>query len=145
MNSINAVTTKQQKTYIHTQTKSVHTQVFNKLIELKRKAQLHKIITNNNNSPDYLAINLYFDTLRSWYTPMKQYTKDDSVALIPKLKTKGIYLNYSQLAQAHGCSSETIRRKLVKLEQLGLIQRGFKHKSTITTKSGSVASIASEL
>ena len=135
MNSINAVTTKQQKTHALTQATGVNAQVLNKPTQLKRKAQLHKIITNNNNSPDYLAINLYFDTLRSWYTPMKQHNKDGSFVLVQKLKTKGIYLNYSQLAQAHGCSAETIRRKLVKLEQLGLVQRSFKHKSTVTTKS----------
>lgn len=129
------IATKQQKTHAHAQATGVNAQGSNKPIELKRKAQLHRIITNNNNSPDYLAINLYFDTLRSWYTPMKKHNKDGSVALIPKLKTKGIYLNYSQLAQSHGCSAETIRRKLVKLEQLGLIQRSFKHKSTVTTKS----------
>lgn len=135
MNSINAVTTKQQKTHALAQATGVNAQSSNKPIELKRKAQLHKIIINNNHQPDYLAINLYFDTLRSWYTPMKQHNKDGSFVLVQKLKTKGIYLNYSQLAQAHGCSAETIRRKLVKLEQLGLIQRSFKHKSTVTTKS----------
>jgi len=60
---------------------------------------------------------------------------DGEVIYISKLRTKGIYLYYKELAKTHGCSSETIRRKLVKLEKLGLIQRSYKHKETVTTKS----------
>ena len=36
---------------------------------LVNKEQLNTIITNNNGTPDYLAINIYYDTLRSWYNP----------------------------------------------------------------------------
>lgn len=43
-------------------------------IELKRKSQLNKIIINSDGSPDYLAINIYYDTFRSWYTPNKLKT-----------------------------------------------------------------------
>jgi DNA-binding transcriptional regulator YhcF (GntR family) len=102
---------------------------------LTRKSQLHNIIANGNKNPDYLAINIYYDTLRSWYAPNKLKKEDGSIINTSKLKTKGIYLSYKELAKTHGCSSETIRRKLVKLEKLGLIQRSYKHKETVTTKS----------
>ena len=102
---------------------------------LTRKSQLHSIICNNKGVPDYLAINIYYDTLRSWHTPNKMKNVDGEIIYISKLKTKGIYLSYKELAKTHGCSSETIRRKLVKLEKLGLIQRSYKHKETVTTKS----------
>ena len=105
------------------------------IFSLTRKSQLHSIICNNKGVPDYLAINIYYDTLRSWHTPNKMKNVDGEIIYISKLKTKGIYLSYKELAKAHGCSSETIRRKLVKLEKLGLIQRSYKHKETVTTKS----------
>ena len=104
-------------------------------LALSRKSQLHSIITNDSGSPDYLAINIYYDTLRSWYTPNKLKKEDGNIINIKKLKTKGIHLSYKKLSELHGCSTETIRRKLVKLEKLGLIQRGFRHKETVTTKS----------
>ena len=106
-----------------------------KSLTLSRKSHLHSVITNNSGSPDYLAINIYYDTLRSWYVPNKLKKEDGSIINTSKLKTKGIYLSYKELAKAHGCSNETIRRKLVKLEKLGLIQRSYKHKETVTTKS----------
>ena len=102
---------------------------------LKNKYQLNKIITSTGGNPDYLAINIYYDTLRSWYTPNKMKNHHGEVVHISKLKTKGIYLSYKGLAKTHGCSTETIRRKLVKLENLGLIQRSYKHKETVATKS----------
>lgn len=102
---------------------------------LTRKYQLHSIIINSNGSPDYLATNIYYDTLRSWYTPHKLQKEDGTVLCTNKLKTKGIYFSYKKLSTLHGCSTETIRRKLVKLEKLGLIQRSFKHKTTGTTRS----------
>lgn len=105
------------------------------IFSLTRKSQLHSIICNNKGVPDYLAINIYYDTLRSWHTPNKMKNVDKEIIYISKLKTKGIYLSYKELAKTHGCSSETIRRKLVKLERLGLIQRSYKHKETVTTKS----------
>ena len=105
------------------------------IFSLTRKSQLHSIICNNKGVPDYLAINIYYDTLRSWHTPNKMKNVDGEIIYISKLKTKGIYLSYKELAKTHGCSSETIRRKLVKLEKLGLIQRSYKHKETVTTKS----------
>lgn len=106
-----------------------------KKLSLTIKSQLHDIITNDNGTPDYLAINIYYDTLRSWYTPNKLKTPDGKILEVAKLETKGIYLSYKELAKAHGCSTETIRKKLVKLENLGLIQRSYRHKETVTTKS----------
>jgi hypothetical protein len=102
---------------------------------LLTKSQLHNVIINNSGSPDYLAINIYYDTLRSWYAPNKLKKDNGSIINISKLKTKGIFCSYKKLSESHGCSTETIRRKLVKLEKLGLIQRSFKHRKTITTKS----------
>lgn len=102
---------------------------------LINKEQLNTIITDKNSTPDYLAINIYFDTLRSWYNPKIGYTKDGNLYHINKLKTPGIYLNYARLAEIHGCSKETIRQKIVKLEHLGLVHRSFQHMESVTTKS----------
>ena len=102
---------------------------------LINKEQLNTIITNKDGTPDYLAINIYFDTLRSWYNPKIGYTKDGNLYHINKLKTPGIFLNYTRLAEIHGCSKETVRQKIVKLEHLGLAHRSFQHKETSTTKS----------
>jgi len=103
--------------------------------ELRTKSQLNKIIVGTSSKPDHLAINIYWDTLRSWYNPNKTYRKDGNVLHIKKLKTKGIYLKYLKLSDIHGVSKETIRKKIVKLEQLGLINRSFQHKETVTTNS----------
>ena len=105
------------------------------LTTLKTKAQLNSIIVDRYGRPDYLAINLYWDNFRSWYNPKIPYKKGDNIYYLSKLKTKGIFLNYKKLAEAHGCSREAIRQKVVKLEQLGLIHRSFQHKETVTTKS----------
>lgn len=105
------------------------------LTTLKTKAQLNSIIVDRYGRPDYLAINLYWDSFRSWYNPKIPYKKGDNIYYLSKLKTKGIFLNYKKLAEAHGCSREAIRQKAVKLEQLGLIHRSFQHKETVTTKS----------
>ena len=105
------------------------------LLTLINKEQLNTIITNKDGLPDYLAINIYFDNLRSWYNPKIGYNKDGNVYHINKLKTPGILLNYTRLAEIHGCSKETIRKKIVKLEQLGLVHRSFQHKETSTIKS----------
>jgi hypothetical protein len=37
------------------------------IFSLTRKSQLHSIICNNKGVPDYLAINIYYDTLRSGF------------------------------------------------------------------------------
>ena len=58
---------------------------------LTLKSQLNTIITNKDGLPDFLAINIYYDSLRSWYTPKKQYQSNGNVIQIKKLKTQGIY------------------------------------------------------
>lgn len=105
------------------------------LPNLRTKSQLNKIIVNANGTPDLLAINIYWDSFRSWHNPLKQYQADGNVLHIKKLKTKGLYINYQKLSDVHGVSKETIRQKIVKLEKLGLINRSFKHKKTVTTNS----------
>lgn len=102
---------------------------------LTRKNQLNSIIVDTKGKPDYLAINLYWDTFRSWYNTKIGYEKDGNVYHISKLGTKGIYLNYKKLAETHGCSQEAIRQKIVKLESLRLVHRSFQHRQTVTTKS----------
>jgi hypothetical protein len=111
---------------------STNNRVFPTLIN---KEQLNTIVTNKDGSPDYLAINIYYDTFRSWYNPKTGYNKDGNVYHINKLKTPGIFLNYTRLSEIHGCSKETVRKKIVKLELLGLVHRSFQHKETSTTKS----------
>ena len=76
--------------------------------ELRTKSQLNKIIICAAGNPDHLAINLYWDTFRSWYNPNKIYTKDGNVLLRKKLKTKGIYINYQKLSELHGVSKDTM-------------------------------------
>lgn len=102
---------------------------------LRTKAQLNSIIVDKYGRPDYLAINIYWDYLRSWYNPKIVYKKGNNVYHISRLKTKGIFLDYKKLEEAHGCSREAIRQKMIKLENLGLIHRSFQHRETVTTKS----------
>ena len=106
-----------------------------KLSTLVRKEQLNSIITNKDGSPDLLAINIYWDSLRSWYNPLKQYQADGNVVSIKKLKTQGVYASAEQLSKTHGVSKRSTTRKLAKLELLGLSQRSFRHKQTATNKS----------
>jgi hypothetical protein len=125
-----------QKQEQEAQTKQKHSPTDNLVLPtLINKEQLNTIITNKDGSPDYLAINIYFDTLRSWYNPKIGYKKDGNVYHINKLKTPGVFLNYTRLAEIHGCSKETVRQKIVKLEHLGLAHRSFQHKKTSTIKS----------
>ena len=102
---------------------------------LKRKEQLNTIIVDKNGQPDFLAINIFWDSLRSWYTPLEVHHSNGKITKHSKLRTKGIYSSAEKLAKVHGVSKETIRRKLAKLETLGFIQRSFEHKETVTTKS----------
>ena len=117
-------------------TKQKYSSIDNRALPtLINKEQLNTIITNKDGSPDYLAINIYYDTLKSWYNKKIGYKKNGNVYHISKLKTPGIFLNYTRLAEIHGCSKETIRQKIVKLEHLGLVHRSFQHKETSITKS----------
>jgi len=127
---------RQQKQEQEASNKQKYSSTNNRVLPtLINKEQLNTIITNKDGSPDYLAINIYYDTLRSWYNLKIGYNKDGNVYHINKLKTPGIFLNYTRLTEIHGCSKETVRKKIVKLERLGLIHRSFQHKETSTTKS----------
>ncbi|MDR0774033.1 MAG: hypothetical protein LBE72_01735, partial [Rickettsia sp.] len=89
---------------------------------LTRKHQLYELIVDSRGRPDTLAINLYWDEFRSWYNDKKQY-KGGKVVNFPKLHSKGIHVCYKFLADRYGVVEETIRRKIVKLEKLGLLGR----------------------
>jgi hypothetical protein len=56
---------------------------------LLTKSQLNTIITNKDGTPDFLAKNILWDNLRSWFSPMKQYQSDGNVILdyqvLPKM------------------------------------------------------------
>ena len=80
---------------------------------LKTRPQLNEIIVFSNGRPDHLAINIYWDTFRSW-------CKNKNI-----LKNQGIYTNYQKLSDVHGFSKDAIRQKIVKLEKLGFINRSF--------------------
>ena len=113
----------------------IHNLDYNSLPTLITKDQLNTIITNKDGTPDFLAINILWDSLRSWFSPMKQHRSDGNVIQIKKLKTQGVYVSAEQLSKTHGVSKRTTTRKLAKLESLGFIQRSFRHKQTSTTKS----------
>jgi hypothetical protein len=94
------------------------------LPNLRFKSQLNKVIVKKNNSPDHLAINIYWDTLCHLYKRGRRTAR-----------TNGLYLNYGELSETHGVPLETIRKKFVKLEQLGLINRSFQHGNTLNKGS----------
>lgn len=106
------------------QTKSPFIENKKTLPTLTRKHQLYELIVDSRGRPDTLAINLYWDEFRSWYNDKKQY-KGGKVVSFPKLHSKGIHVCYKFLASRYGVVEETIRRKIVKLEKLGLLGRDF--------------------
>lgn len=91
---------------------------------LKNKHQLNNLILDSRGRPDTLAINLYWDEFRSWHNPKKEYKKGN-VVYLQKLHKRGIQVCYKALSEKHNFSQETIRKKIVKLEKLGLLSRDF--------------------
>ena len=91
---------------------------------LKNKHQLSTIIVDSRGRPDTLAINLYWDEFRSWHNPKKIYNKGN-VVYSSRLKKKGISTSYQRLSKKYGFTKETLRQKVVKLEELELISRDF--------------------
>ena len=87
---------------------------------LKTRPQLNKIIVFANGRPDHLAINIYWNSLRSW-------CKNKNI-----LKNQGIYTNYQKLSDVHGVSIEVIRRRIVKLEKLGFVSRSFEQGGSLS-------------
>ena len=94
------------------------------ILELKTKQQLYKIIVKNK-KPDVLAINLYWDTIHSNY----------HLSGINTSSSGGLYTSYKQIANLYQVSKETIRKKFILLEHLGLINRNFERKRTKLVKS----------
>jgi len=93
-------------------------------LTLTNKQQLYKIIVDSKGSPDALAINLYWDEFRSWYNHKKIHTSS-KIIRIPKLYKYGVYASYKELSKKYGVTENTIRRKIVKLEELELLSRDF--------------------
>lgn len=84
---------------------------------------LYNIINFDNGKPDHIAIALYTD-IRSWYKP-KKTMKEGNVIYSSKLQGKIYRTSRKNLAKNHKVSVETIRLKLIKLENLGLVNRAF--------------------
>ena len=81
----------------------------------KEKEELYKTVLTKKGKPDLFAIYLYLD-------------------IKAKLQIQSILeTNYSYFANKYKCSTETIRKKFVLLENLGLIKRSF---TTETLPSG---------
>ncbi len=91
---------------------------------LTNKQQLYKIVVDSRGNPDALAINLYWDEFRSWYNHKKIHTSS-KIVRIPKLYKYGVYASYKELSKKYGVTTDTIRRKIVKLEELELLSRDF--------------------
>jgi len=91
---------------------------------LTNKQQLYKIVVDSRGNPDALAINLYWDEFRSWYNHKKIHTSN-KIVRIPKLYKYGVYASYKELSKKYGVTENTIRRKIVKLEELELLTRDF--------------------
>jgi hypothetical protein len=84
---------------------------------LTNKQQLYKIVVDSRGNPDALAINLYWDEFRSWYNHKKMHTSS-KIVRIPKLYKYGVYASYKELSKKYGVTTETIRKKIVRLEEL---------------------------
>ena len=82
------------------------------------------IVSPVTGKADLLAIHIYV-TARSWFKPKKQ-TEDNKVTYISKLNTDGWRTSLDYFSKKHKCSKETIRRKLVFLEELGLLTRDYR-------------------
>ena len=91
---------------------------------LTNKQQLYKIVVDSRGNPDALAINLYWDEFRSWYNHKKIHTSS-KIVKIPKLYKYGVYASYKELSKKYGVTTETIRKKIVRLEELELLSRDF--------------------
>jgi len=85
---------------------------------------LYKLILTNKGKPDHVAIDIYLEA-RSWYKPKKTNIQGN-IVYSSKLKGYGWQIGYEYLANKYGCTSETIRTKLVLLEKLGLLKRDFR-------------------
>jgi hypothetical protein len=85
---------------------------------------LNEIIVNKKGKPDLLAIDIYVE-VRSWYK-LKKTIVNGNVVYSSKLKGHGFQIGYEYFANKYKVTSETIRTKLVLLEELGLLTREFR-------------------
>lgn len=85
---------------------------------------LNEIIVNKKGKPDLLAIDIYVE-VRSWYK-LKKTIVNGNVLYSSKLKGHGFQIGYEYFANKYKVTSETIRTKLVLLEELGLLTREFR-------------------
>ena len=81
------------------------------------------IVSPVTGKPDLLAIDLYSEG-RSWFKP-KATRKDGNIIYSSKLVGRGWKTSYDFLQKKYCCSKETIRKKFVLLEDLGLVSRDF--------------------
>ena len=81
------------------------------------------IVSPMTGKPDRLAIDLYCEA-RSWFRP-KATKRNGNVIYSSKLIGKGWRTGYKSLAKKHVCTTESIRKKFVLLEGLGLLSRDF--------------------
>lgn len=85
---------------------------------------LNKIIVNKKGKPDFLAIDIYVEA-RSWFKP-KKTKHQGNIVYSSKLKGHGFQIGYEYFCKKYKCSSDVIRKKLVLLEELGLLTREFR-------------------
>jgi len=82
-----------------------------------QERELFSIIVTQKGESDYLAIDLYTH-IRAWFKPKKNGDL--------KLKEKGYKTSYEELAKKFKCSKYKVKRRIVALENLGLIARDFR-------------------
>ena len=82
-----------------------------------QEEELLSIIVDQKGESDCLAISLY-TYIRAWFKPKKNGDL--------KLKEKGYKTSYEELAKKFKCSKYKIKRRIVALENLGLIARDFR-------------------
>jgi hypothetical protein len=85
---------------------------------------LNEIIVDKKGKPDLLAIDIYVE-VRSWYK-LKKTIVNGNVVYSSKLKGHSFQIGYEHFVKKYKRTSETIRTKLVLLEELGLLTREFR-------------------
>lgn len=85
---------------------------------------LNEVIVNKRGKPDLLAIEIYVE-VRSWFKP-KKTKHQGNVIYSSKLKGHGFQIGYEYFCKKYKCSSDVIRKRLVLLEELGLLTREFR-------------------
>jgi len=118
----------QKNTQIQNQPASLSVQDSKPKVKLERKGDyvekvLSSIILNSKGKPDRLAIMLY-SFLKSWFKPNSNRKFNKSGKF--DIRKYGYRTSYEQLAKEFQCSGETIRLKIILLEELGLLSRDFR-------------------